>query len=166
MASGFSHKNCRRQSERRSYDSSIESLESRQFLSAISITSDPINSELASGTPEIFSRTSSVSTMPDTTNSFNVAGTNAALSVQGVAFTTTASLKYSCTTTQIPASGSVTFSANNSSTAKDTVFTFSRAGNYGVKVSIHSGATLVSVTLMNMNVVQTSATDWLATFNL
>lgn len=157
MTSGFSHRNCRRWMERRSSATSLESLEPRQLLSSISITSAPLISSLASGTPEVISRSITVVTSPDTADTFDVSGTNAALSVRGVSSTTTATLRYVWTTTQVPVSGSVAYSLNNSFTAKDTVLTFTRAGSYSVRVSIFSGATLVSVSSMNMNVLQKSS---------
>ena len=84
-------------------------------------------------------------------------GTTTSLSVLGDDDGGEAALTYTWATTGTPPAG-VSFSANSSNAAKNTVATFTTAGNYGFQVTIRDAAGLTTVAGVNVTVAQTLTT--------
>lgn len=146
----------RRNHDRRQSVVSLEPLESRLLLSTTSIirSSLPIVSNLATGNPVVLSRNATARSSSDSADEFTVTGTSASLSIQGVTSTTNVALTYVWTTTQAPSGGAISYSKNSTNQARDNTLTFTRAGTYGVRVSVLSGKTVVSTLMLQLSVTQ------------
>jgi hypothetical protein len=146
----------RRNHDRRQSVVSPEPLEARLLLSTTSITSAslPIVSNLAAGIPVVLSRSATARSSSDSADEFTVTGSSASLSIQGVTSTTNVALTYAWTTTQAPGGGAISYSKNSTNQARDNTLTFTRAGTYGVKVSVLSGKTIVSTLTLQLSVTQ------------
>ena len=83
-----------------------------------------------------------------------VTGTTTVLSVLGDDDGGEASLTYTWSTTGIPPAG-VTFSANGSNAAKNTVATFTKAGTYAFQVTIRDAGSLTTTSGVSVTVTQT-----------
>ena len=146
----------RRNHDRRQSVVSAEPLEARLLLSTNSITiaSLPIVSNLATGNPVVLSRSATAGSSSDSADEFAVTGSSASLSIQGVTSTTNVALTYVWTTTQAPGGGAISYSKNSTNQARDNTLTFTRAGTYGVKVTVLSGKTVVSTLTLQLSVTQ------------
>ena len=135
----------RRNLDRRQRVITSEQLEARLLLSTNNMTSAslPVVSNLAAGTPVVFSKSTTATRSTDAADNFTITGTSAALSVQGVTSTINASLTYVWTTAQAPVGGTISYSKNANAYARDNTLTFTRAGDYATRVSILSGKTVV-----------------------
>ena len=84
-----------------------------------------------------------------------VSGRTAAISVLGADAAGTASLNYTWSVTTEPAGGNVSFAANGTYAAQNTVATFNKAGTYGLQVTITDASGLSVTSVSTVTVSQT-----------
>ena len=155
------------------YEWDVSSFVKQQQGAGISLVSLAVAMDATNGNPDIFNSREATGNRPElvlTVNPLNddpptvatpaaaspspVTGTTTALSVLGADDDGESGLVYTWSTTGMPAAP-VTFSANGTNAAKNTVATFTKAGTYAFAVVIREGNGLTASSAVTVAVTQT-----------